>query len=138
MARMKRYTRLRGDHRAIYSKELSRDEKGDFIGPAVDRLAAYEDTGMSPPEVIARMRELIYTAGEREINYCNGLRIWSPMLLQQKVSGNISGAGQSSSGSWPKIGRNPLESEYCNKITYTDRFPKPAWIVTEDRNERKC
>ena len=66
MARMKRYTRLRGDHRAIYSKELSRDEKGDFIGPAVDRLAAYEDTGMSPPEVIARMRELIYTAVERD------------------------------------------------------------------------
>lgn len=26
-----------------------------------------------------------------------------------------------------------IESEYRKEITYTDRFPKPAWIVTEGK-----
>lgn len=26
-----------------------------------------------------------------------------------------------------------IESEYRKKITYTDRFPKPAWIITEGK-----
>ena len=55
---MRRFTRCRDDHRVITAKTLSRDYKGDFIGKAVDQLAAYEDTGLTPTQVKMQQGEL--------------------------------------------------------------------------------
>lgn len=66
MARMRRFTRWRDDHRVITAKTLSRDYKGDFIGKAVDQLAAYEDTGLTPTQVKTQQGELCCLYEERE------------------------------------------------------------------------
>lgn len=65
MARMRRFTRWRDDHRVITAKTLSRDYKGDFIGKAVDQLAAYEDTGLTPTQVKTQQGELCCLFEER-------------------------------------------------------------------------
>lgn len=65
MARMKRFTRWRNDHRVITAKTLSRDYKGDFIGKAVDQLAAYEDTGLTPTQIQMQQGELCCLYEER-------------------------------------------------------------------------
>lgn len=62
---MKRFTRRRDDHRVITAKTLSRDYKGDFIGKAVDQLAAYEDTGLTPTQVRIQQDELCDLFEER-------------------------------------------------------------------------
>ena len=56
---MKRFTYRRDDHRVICAKRLSRDYKGDFIGPPVDQLAAYEDTGLTPAQIRMQQGELV-------------------------------------------------------------------------------
>ena len=66
MARMRRFTRWRDDHRVITAKTLSRDYKGDFIGKAVDQLAAYEDTGLTPMQVKMQQGELCCLFEERD------------------------------------------------------------------------
>lgn len=66
MARMRRFTRWREDHRVITARTLSRDYKGDFIGKAVDQLAAYEDTGLTPTQVRVQQGELCCLYEERE------------------------------------------------------------------------
>jgi len=58
MARMKRYTRWRGEDRVIAPKELSRSFKGEFTGPAAEQLAAYEDSGLTPAQVRLQAGEL--------------------------------------------------------------------------------
>lgn len=55
--RMKRFTRWRDDYRIICPKHMQRDYKGDFTGPAVAQLAAYEDTELSPAQVVALQKE---------------------------------------------------------------------------------
>ena len=55
--RMKRFTRWRDDHRVTSPKNITRDEKGDYTGPAVYQLAAYEDTGLTPTQVLSLMGE---------------------------------------------------------------------------------
>ena len=57
MARMKRLTRSRKDHRVITSPNITRDEKGDYVGPAVNQLAAYEETGLTPTQVLSLIGE---------------------------------------------------------------------------------
>ena len=63
---MRRFTRCRDDHRVITAKTLSRDYKGDFIGKAVDQLAAYEDTGLTPTQVRMQQGELCCMHEERD------------------------------------------------------------------------
>lgn len=55
--RMKRFTRWRDDYRIIFPKHMQRDYKGDFTGPAVAQLAAYEDTELTPAQVVALQKE---------------------------------------------------------------------------------
>lgn len=57
--RMKRFTRWRDDYRIICPKHMQRDYKGDFTGPAVAQLAAYEDTELSPAQVVALQKEVL-------------------------------------------------------------------------------
>lgn len=57
--RIKRYTRWRDDYRIICPKHMHRDCKGDFTGPAVAQLAAYEDTELTPTQVVALQKEVL-------------------------------------------------------------------------------
>lgn len=57
--RMKRFTRWRDDYRIICPKHMQRDYKGDFTGPAVAQLAAYEDTELTPAQVVALQKEAL-------------------------------------------------------------------------------
>ena len=66
MARMKRYTRWRGEDRVIAPKELSRGEKGEFAGPAAEQLAAYEDSGLTPAQVRLQAGELCRLQAEND------------------------------------------------------------------------
>lgn len=59
MARKKRFTRWRDDYRIICPKHMQRDYKGDFTGPAVAQLAAYEDTELTPAQVVALQKEVL-------------------------------------------------------------------------------
>jgi hypothetical protein len=59
MARKKRFTRWRDDYRIICPKHMQRDYKGDFTGPAVAQLAAYEDTELTPAQVVALQKEAL-------------------------------------------------------------------------------
>lgn len=63
---MKRFTRWRKDHRVISSKNITRDEKGDYTGPAVYQLAAYEDTELTPTQVRMQKDELCCLYEERD------------------------------------------------------------------------
>lgn len=54
---MKRFTRWRDDYRIICPKHMQRDYKGDFTGPVVEKLAAYEDTELTPSQVIVLQEE---------------------------------------------------------------------------------
>lgn len=65
--RMRRYTHSREDHSIVYQKHFRRDEKGLLVGPAVEQLAAYEDSGLTPGQVTAMQKELNNTKSEREI-----------------------------------------------------------------------
>ena len=57
MARMKRFTRGRKDHRVISTKYITREDNGDYSGPAVNQLAAYECTDLTPTQVLLLLGE---------------------------------------------------------------------------------
>lgn len=59
MARMKRFTKLqkREDYHVTNPKNIRRDYREDFTGPAVEQLAAYEDTGLTPTQVLSLLGE---------------------------------------------------------------------------------
>lgn len=49
---MKRYTKKDGDgYYVINGEELFENQCENYCGPAADRLAAYEDTGLEPAEI---------------------------------------------------------------------------------------
>lgn len=64
--RVKRYTRLRDNYHVICQKQLRRDPKGDFTGPAAEQLAAYEETGLTPAQVRMQQGELCCLLSERD------------------------------------------------------------------------
>ena len=49
---MERLTFLNGDDvPCVKEEECMEEQSGHYCGPAIDRLAAYEDTGLTPAEV---------------------------------------------------------------------------------------
>ena len=63
---MERYTKKDGDgYYVINGEELFEDQCENYCGPAADRLAAYEDTGLEPGEVsdFDRLVKLYLEAG---------------------------------------------------------------------------
>lgn len=52
---MKRFTFTSDDYWAVDNQNCFEDQSEDYCGPAIDRLAAYEDTGLLPQEVSAKV-----------------------------------------------------------------------------------
>lgn len=50
---MERYTFMSDGYPAVKSDVCYEDQNEDYCGDAIDRLAAYEDTGLEPEEVEA-------------------------------------------------------------------------------------
>lgn len=69
MPRMKRLTRAVEDYHVVKPIHIHRDRFEDFTGPAVEKLAEYEATGLTPTEVQAKLEELTYIRTEREALY---------------------------------------------------------------------
>ena len=47
---MDRLTHMTDDYCAVYGADCWEDQNEQYCGPAIDRLAAYEDTGFTPSE----------------------------------------------------------------------------------------
>ncbi len=47
-----RLTHISDDYYAVNSEVCWEDQNEEYCGPAIDRLAAYEDTGLEPEEII--------------------------------------------------------------------------------------
>ena len=69
---MERLTFLNGDEIPCVRNDQCFEEQSEhYCGPAIDRLAAYEDTHMMPPDVMSmRMDMAILTAGPRWMKAC--------------------------------------------------------------------
>ena len=50
---MKRFTFTSDDYWAVDNQNCFEDQSEDYCGPAIDRLAAYENTGLAPEQVAA-------------------------------------------------------------------------------------
>lgn len=55
--RVKRYTRLRKDRYFTCKNYIRQDNRDEYFGPAIDRLAEYEDTGLTPGQVNTLQKE---------------------------------------------------------------------------------
>lgn len=58
MANKKRYTFFTDDYPAVTCDSCYEDQNENYTGPAIERLAEYEATGLMPAEVAALMQEL--------------------------------------------------------------------------------
>lgn len=48
---MKRFTFTSEDYWAVDNQNCFEDQSEDYCGPAIDRLAAYENTGLAPEQI---------------------------------------------------------------------------------------
>lgn len=56
--RVKRYTRIFEDCYVVSPNNLRRNRLDDFVGPAVEKLAEYEDTDLTPTQVAMMQKEV--------------------------------------------------------------------------------
>lgn len=74
MAIKKRFTFFTDDYPAVTCDSCYEDQNENYTGPAIDRLAEYEATGLMPAEVAALTQELKYAKQQ-----CRGERRWIPV-----------------------------------------------------------
>jgi hypothetical protein len=60
---MKRYTSFTDDYPVVTSDHCWEDQNEDYCGPAIERLAEYEATGLMPAEVAALQYQLRHARG---------------------------------------------------------------------------
>lgn len=60
---MKRYTSFTDDYPVVTSDHCWEDQNEDYCGPAIERLAEYESTGLMPAEVAALQYQLRHAMG---------------------------------------------------------------------------
>lgn len=65
---MERYTFVSDGYPAVKSDVCYEDQNEDYCGDAIDRLAAYEDTGLEPEEISFCLNGII-TAEEAKAHY---------------------------------------------------------------------
>jgi hypothetical protein len=56
---IKRYTSFTDDYPVVSSDHCWEDQNEDYCGPAIERLAEYEATGLMPAEVAALQYQLL-------------------------------------------------------------------------------
>lgn len=61
---MERLTFESDGYLAVRGKDCLEDQNGDYFGPAVARLAAYEETGLTPDDVVDLMGNHAMALGE--------------------------------------------------------------------------
>lgn len=65
---MKRYTFFTDDYPVVTGDHCWEDQNEDYCGPAIERLAEYEATGLMPAEVAALQYQLRHAMGiQRQI-----------------------------------------------------------------------
>ena len=74
MAIKKRFTFFTDDYPAVTCDSCYEDQNEYYTGPAIDRLAEYEGTGLMPAEVAALKQELKYAKQK-----CREERRWIPV-----------------------------------------------------------
>ena len=74
MANKKRFTFFTDDYPAVTCDSCYEDQNEYYTGPAIDRLAEYEATGLMPAEVAALAQELKYAKQQ-----CREERRWIPV-----------------------------------------------------------
>lgn len=63
---MKRYTFFTDDYPVVTCKHCYEDQNENYTGPAIDRLAEYEATGLMPAEVAALQYQLKHIRREQD------------------------------------------------------------------------
>lgn len=71
---MERFTFFTDDYPAVTCDSCYEDQNENYTGPAIDRLAEYEATGLMPAEVAALTQELKYAKQQ-----CREERRWIPV-----------------------------------------------------------
>lgn len=71
---MERFTFFTDDYPAVTCDSCYEDQNENYTGPAIDRLAEYEATGLMPAEVAALTQELKYAKQK-----CREERRWIPV-----------------------------------------------------------
>lgn len=66
MAKNKRFTFFTDDYPAVTCVSCYEDQNENYTGPAIERLAEYEATGLMPAEVAALIQELKYAKHQWE------------------------------------------------------------------------
>ena len=74
MVNKKRFTFFTDDYPAVTCDSCYEDQNENYTGPAIDRLAEYEATGLMPAEVAALIQELKYAKWK-----CREDRRWIPV-----------------------------------------------------------
>lgn len=71
---MERFTFFTDDYPAVTCDSCYEDQNENYTGPAIDRLAEYEATGLMPAEVATLIQELKYAKQQ-----CREERRWIPV-----------------------------------------------------------
>lgn len=126
MANKKRFTFFTDDYPAVTCDSCYEDQNEYYTGPAIDRLAEYEATGLMPAEVAALTQELKHAkqqcreerrwipVTERLPEINDKARDWSVTVLFRTIQGYIH-SGYRNVGSLPQS-------------YYDDDFTPPYWL----------
>lgn len=76
MANKKRFTFFTDDYPAVTRTSCYEDQNENYTGPAIERLAEYEATGLMPAEVAALIQELKHAKQQWEYHRSRAAFFW--------------------------------------------------------------